>query len=128
MARLENGNYVIMVGLRQIEGEDGNPVDQIAVFDPLADQQGFIFLDREQFEKSWKGEVLLAKRTYSMLDSNQPFSLKWFLPEIVRQRTAFTDVAIAALFIHLIALVVPLYFQIVIDKVLVNYAIQRCRC
>ena len=78
----------------------------------------------KKFEKSWKGEVLLTKRTYSMLDSNQPFSLKWFLPEIFRQRTAFTDVAIAALFIHLIALVVPLYFQIVIDKVLVNYAIS----
>jgi subfamily B ATP-binding cassette protein HlyB/CyaB len=59
-----------------------------------------------------------------LLDGNQPFSLKWFLPEIFRQRTAFMDVAIAALFIHLIALVVPLYFQIVIDKVLVNYAIS----
>jgi ATP-binding cassette subfamily B protein len=34
------------------------------------------------------------------------------------------DVAIAVFFIHLISLVVPLYFQIVIDKVLVNYALS----
>jgi len=59
-----------------------------------------------------------------MFDSNQPFSLKWFIPEIKKQWISFFDVAVAALFIHLIALVVPLYFQIVIDKVLVNSAIQ----
>ncbi|MEE2826466.1 MAG: peptidase domain-containing ABC transporter, partial [Planctomycetota bacterium] len=83
----------------------------------------FIFLNQLEFEKSWDGDTLLAKRVYSMLDSKQPFSLRWFIPEILRQRTAFTDVAIAALFINLIALVVPLFFQIVIDKVLVNYAL-----
>jgi subfamily B ATP-binding cassette protein HlyB/CyaB len=124
LAKLVNGNYVIFVGFRQVEGEEGKPAEQMAVFDPLADQQGFIFLDKEQVEKSWQGEVILAKRTYSLLDSEQPFSLKWFLPEIFKQRTAFVDVAVAALFIHLIALVVPLFFQIVIDKVLTNYAIE----
>ena len=124
MARLENGNYVIMIGLRKVEKEDGSVVEEIALFDPLADRKDFIFLDQEGFEKSWKGETLLTKRNYSMLDSNQPFSLRWFLPEIFRQRKAFVDVAVAVLFLNLIALVVPLFFQIVIDKVLVNYAIS----
>lgn len=123
IARLRNENYVILVGVRKQE-LDGKVFDQVAVFDPMADQQGFIYLSKEDFEKSWKGEVILAKRSFKLLDSNQPFSLKWFLPEMFRQRTAFIDVAVAALFIHLIALVVPLYFQIVIDKVLVNYAVQ----
>lgn len=122
MARLKNGNYVIMVGMRQVEDENGKVVEQIALFDPLADRPDFIFLTREQFEQSWDGDAILLKRVYSLLDSKQPFSLRWFIPEVFRQRTAFTDVAIAALFIHLIALVVPLFFQIVIDKVLVNYA------
>ena len=123
-ARLDNGNFVIIVGVRQAQNEAGKSVQEVAVFDPLADQQGFIFLSQEQFERSWKGELILAKKKYSLMDTNQRFSLRWFLPEIVRQRTAFMDVAIAALFIHLIALVVPLYFQIVIDKVLVNYALE----
>ncbi len=121
MIRLENGNYVIAVGMREAD-EEGNSVQQVAVFDPLADQQGFIFLNREDFEKSWKGEVILSKKKTSLLDTKQKFSLRWFLPEVFKQRTAFIDVAIAALFIHLIALIVPLFFQIVIDKVLVNYA------
>ncbi|MEL7496934.1 MAG: peptidase domain-containing ABC transporter [Planctomycetota bacterium] len=124
MARLKNGNYVILVGMRKIENESGETVEQLAVFDPLADQEGFIFLDKEKFESAWKGEVILAKRKFSMFDSKQPFSLTWFIPEIWRQRIAFVDVAVAAIFIHLIALVVPLFFQIVIDKVLVNSAMQ----
>ena len=123
IARLNNGNYVIIVGTRQ-QDDDGTTVTQAAVYDPLADKQGFIYLDQKDFEKAWKGEVILSKRTFSLLDTKQPFSLKWFVPEMFKQRTAFMDVAIAALFIHLIALVVPLYFQIVIDKGLVNYAIQ----
>lgn len=123
IARLKNENFVILVGVRKQE-LDGEIYDQVAVFDPMADQQGFIYLSKDDFERSWKGEVIFAKRTFNLLDSQQPFSLKWFLPEMFRQRTAFMDVAVAALFIHLIALVVPLYFQIVIDKVLVNYAVQ----
>lgn len=122
MAKLENGNYVIIVGMRLHQTEDNKSITQVVVFDPLADRTDFLHLSREEFEKSWKGKILLTKRTYRLLDQNQPFSLRWFLPEMFRQRTAFTDVAIAALFIHAIALVVPLYFQIVIDKVLVNYA------
>ena len=123
MARLKNGNYVIFVGMRQHQLDDGSVEDQVAVFDPLADRPDFIFLDRAELEKSWDGDAILTKRVYSLLDSKQPFSLRWFVPEVLRQRTAFTDVAIAALFINLIALVVPLFFQIVIDKVLVNYAL-----
>lgn len=124
MAKLSNGNYVILVGMRKAEDETGEEVEQIAAFDPLASEQGFIYLTREKFESNWKGEVILAKRTFSMLDADQPFSLKWFIPEILRQGYSFVHVGVAAVFIHLIALVVPLYFQIVIDKVLVNSALQ----
>jgi ATP-binding cassette subfamily B protein len=111
IGKLNNGNYVILVGLRLIQNDDGTESEQMALFDPLADQSGFVYLDQEKFESAWKGEVILAKRKYSLLDQKQPFSLRWFLPEIIRQRTAFTDVAVAAFFIHLIALVVPLFFS-----------------
>ena len=121
IARLKNGNYVIVVGMRDND-EEGSTVQQIAVFDPLGSEEGFIFLSQEQFERSWKGEVILAKKKTSLLQKKQKFSLRWFIPEVLREWRSFRDVGLAALFIHLIALVVPLYFQIVIDKVLTNYA------
>ena len=77
--RLENGNYVIAVGFRQHEIEDGSTVDQVAIFDPLADRPDFLFLTQSEFENGWKGEAIFLKRKYSILDSNQPFSLKWFI-------------------------------------------------
>jgi ATP-binding cassette subfamily B protein len=122
IARLANGNFVIIVGVRQID-VDGRAEEQVAIFDPLADRSDFLFLSRADFEKAWRGETILAKRLLSLMDPNQPFSLKWFLPEIARQGVSFTDVAIAVLFTHVIGLVVPLYFQIVIDKVLVHSAV-----
>lgn len=124
MARLKNGNYVILVGLRQVEGDNGKINEELAVFDPLANSQDFLFLDRKDFEKNWDGDVILAKRRFAMFDAEQPFSLRWFLPEMAKQWTAFFDVIVAAFFIYLLALVVPLFFQIVIDKVLVNEAIN----
>ena len=121
MIRLANGNYVIAVGMRDSD-EEGSVEKQVAIFDPLASDQGFIFLSREKFEQSWDGEVILAKKKKALLDTKQKFSLRWFIPEVLREWRSFLNVGLAAIFIHLIALVVPLFFQIVIDKVLVNYA------
>jgi ATP-binding cassette subfamily B protein len=70
MAKLTNGNYVIIVGLRRKELEDGTILNQVAIFDPLADRPDFIFLERDDFERSWKGEVILAKRTFTVLDQD----------------------------------------------------------
>nr|WP_321467026.1 peptidase domain-containing ABC transporter [uncultured Desulfobulbus sp.] len=48
--------------------------------------------------------------------------MRWFIPEVLRQKWTFFDVGLAVLFINLIGLVTPIFFQIVIDKVLVNQA------
>ena len=79
-------------------------------------------MTREEFASLWTGEIYIFKRVYKLSDETQPFSLRWFIPEILRQKTAFVDIAIAVLFINAIALVTPIFFQIVIDKVLVNQA------
>lgn len=113
LLRLENGNYVVALGLRADTAELG-------VIDPLADRPGPIPLDREALGRAWKGEALLLRRVFRLDDERQPFGLRWFLPEILRQRSIFRDVAVAALLLHLIGLAVPIFFQLVIDRVLVH--------
>lgn len=127
MARLVNGNWVILVGNRQEAGENGSVETKIAVYDPMAEGQGFIYITQSQLEAKWKGSAMLLKKKHSVMDKDQPFSFWWFLPEFARQWKTFFDVGVAALFLHLIALVTPLYFQIVIDKVLVNSAVETLR-
>jgi ATP-binding cassette subfamily B protein len=115
VARLDNGNWVILSGVRR---DPQSPA--VLVVDPLGEGGKALVLERERFERSWRGEVLLLKRVYSLLDPQQPFGLAWFLPEMLREKEAFRSVVVAALALHLIALLVPIYFQLVIDKVLVH--------
>ncbi len=117
LAILRNGNGVIFSGFR-----DDNGRSEVAIIDPLADRPGFMFVDRQQLAEVWDGELVLLKRRHKLSDEGQPFGLRWFVPEILKHRRAFGHVALAAMFLHLIGLSTPFFFQIVIDKVLVHNA------
>ena len=64
------------------------------------------------------------KRVYKLADEEQPFGLRWFIPEFLKLRGLFGQIAMAVLMINAIALITPLFFQIVVDKVLVNNTYQ----
>jgi ATP-binding cassette subfamily B protein len=64
--------------------------------------------------------VVLIKRSYALTDPSQPFSLRWFIPEFLRQRRALVDVVMAALTLHVLALATPIFFQLMIDRVVVH--------
>jgi subfamily B ATP-binding cassette protein HlyB/CyaB len=116
LAQLDNGNWVSIVLVEQ--NEDGG--ETVRLHDPLAQNPGPIDVPMEQFCTRWRGELLLAKRSYAISDPYQPFGFRWFVPELVRQRRLFMDVAIAVLFLYALGLATPIFFQLVIDKVLVH--------
>ena len=117
LARLSNGRGVIVVGIRNGEGTRQG---RVAVLDPLADMAEVVLLDEEDFCQQWEGDVVFLKRRHLLSDPNQPFSLRWFIPEIWKQKIAFRDIIIAAIALTLLALASPIFFQLVIDKVLVH--------
>jgi ATP-binding cassette subfamily B protein len=117
LARRTNGTGVIVVGVRKEEGETEG---RIAVLDPLADMSTVEWTDREKFSELWNGEVIFLKRSHSLTDPNQPFSLRWFIPEILKQKKAFRDIIFGAMAMNLLAIAPPMFFQIVIDKVLTH--------
>ncbi|MBV6322472.1 type I secretion system permease/ATPase [Duganella violaceipulchra] len=53
-----------------------------------------------------------------------PFGLRWFLPSLQRHRSQFVWVLLVSLVLQLIALVSPLFFSSVVDKVLVSRGID----
>jgi subfamily B ATP-binding cassette protein HlyB/CyaB len=117
LARLQNGNWIAIVGAEKDEA--GEAV--LRIFDPLAEAAGgMIAVKLAQFSKHWNGEILFAKRSYGMADPEQPFGFRWFIPEILQQGRLFGDVAVAALFLYALGLATPIFFQLVIDKVLVH--------
>jgi ATP-binding cassette, subfamily B, bacterial HlyB/CyaB len=69
----------------------------------------------------WSGEIILITRRFLGIGTNpEMLGFRWFLPSIWRYREPLANVLVASLFIQLFALVTPLFFQIVIDKVLVH--------
>ena len=120
MARLSGGNMVILVGVKA--GENGAE-DQVAVLNPANANAQVTLVARSDFQRHWQGEVLFVKRQHKLTDPNQPFGLRWFIPEILKQKTAFRDIFIAAIAMQLLALASPMFFQLVIDKVLTHQSV-----
>ena len=118
LARLKDGNSMIVVGAR---ADDGGV---FAVLDPLGDLGAVKMLDPASFQSLWSGEVLFLKRTSKLSDTRQPFGLRWFIPEILLQKAAFRDIAIAAMAMNILGLASPIFFQLVIDKVLVHHSVS----
>ena len=47
----------------------------------------------------------------------QKFSFKWFVPHLLKHKKLWRDIIIGSMFIQLIALAMPLFTQVTIDKV-----------
>lgn len=80
----------------------------------------FQFVEEAEFTEMFTGEAILLKRDYSVFDEDQPFGLRWFIPELLKLKGVFGQIALAVLLLTLIALATPLFFQNVVDKVLVH--------
>jgi subfamily B ATP-binding cassette protein HlyB/CyaB len=110
--RMKDGAYRVLALRHQQEGtlRIGNPLTRT-----VQDEQP------EALAAAWDGEVILVTRRWGGVGIDPAlFGFRWFLPSIWRYRVPLAHVLIASLFVQLFALITPLFFQIVIDKVLVH--------
>src|SRR5205823_3975788 len=52
------------------------------------------------------------------------FGLSWFVPVVARFKRIFAEVLLVSLFMQIAALATPLFFQVIIDKVLVHKGVS----
>jgi subfamily B ATP-binding cassette protein HlyB/CyaB len=70
-----------------------------------------------------KGEaILVARRIGGPGADPKTFGFTWFLPSLARYRKPLMQVLTASLVVQLFALATPIFFQLVVDKVLVHKA------
>jgi subfamily B ATP-binding cassette protein HlyB/CyaB len=62
--------------------------------------------------------ILISRKLGGAGVDPQTFNLQWFFPSIWRYRKPLAHVLVASFFVQIFALVTPLIFQVVIDKVL----------
>lgn len=113
IARLQDGSYVILGKFT----ESGLLVQHPTESRPQ-------FMQRSEFEDIWDGNLILITRRAGIGELVRAFNLSWFLQAMGKYRRLFTEVFIASFFLQLFGLISPLFFQVVIDKVLVHHGIS----
>ncbi len=74
----------------------------------------------DQFTEGWTGELILIASRASLAGDLSKFDFSWFIPALVKHRRLLGEVLGISLALQLFALVSPLFFQVVMDKVLVH--------
>lgn len=77
-------------------------------------------LSYDEFSSLWNGQIILLTRRNSVLDEIRKFDISWFVPAMIKYKRFLIEVLVASFFIQLFALITPLFFQVVMDKVLVH--------
>ncbi len=71
-------------------------------------------------EQRFGEDALLLTSREAIAGDKRPFDISWFIPALVKYRRPLRDVLIGSFFLQLMGLVSPIFFQLVIDKVLVH--------
>ncbi len=118
----KNGKYAVFCGFRN-NSEDKM---EAVLLDPESDLYNtpdrFLFYSEEKFNEEYTGKFILLKKVYKLTDEEQPFSLRWFIPEFIKNKGIFGEIALMVVMLTIFSLIIPLFFQIVVDKVLINQA------
>lgn len=77
-------------------------------------------LMRDELEAMWSGELVLITTREGLGAAGRRFDFTWFIPQIVKYRRLIGEVLLITLALNLLGLAAPLFFQNVVDKVLVH--------
>jgi subfamily B ATP-binding cassette protein HlyB/CyaB len=77
----------------------------------------------EQLARTWDGEAVFVTTRAGIGFGPEAFDVSWFIPALWRYKHLLRAVLIASLVLQLLARATPLFFQVVIDRVLVHQSL-----
>jgi subfamily B ATP-binding cassette protein HlyB/CyaB len=79
-----------------------------------------VTMSRAELEAVWNGKLIFIAKRASLAEAAKKFDLAWFVPAILKYKRILAEVLVASFALQLFGLVSPLFFQVIIDKVLVH--------
>ncbi len=76
--------------------------------------------NKAQFTERYSGEVVQVASRASAAKALAKFDFTWFIPAVIKYRRILIEVLIVSVVLQIFALITPLFFQVVMDKVLVH--------
>jgi ATP-binding cassette, subfamily B, bacterial HlyB/CyaB len=113
IASLRDGGFLVLAKA----GEDKVLVQSPQTYRP-------VLMTRDEFHAVWDGGLILMTRRAGLSDMTRRFDITWFLGAVHKYRRLLGEVLVASFFLQMFALVSPLFFQVVIDKVLVHQSLS----
>jgi ATP-binding cassette, subfamily B, bacterial HlyB/CyaB len=126
IAPLRDGSFVI---LGKVLGRDNAETPDDAAPGALTGSRVLVqfplsprprIMTRTELEEAWDGRLILMTRRASVTDLGRRFDISWFLGATRKYRWLLGEVLVASFFLQVFALVSPLVFQVIIDKVLAH--------
>ncbi|WP_366928621.1 ABC transporter transmembrane domain-containing protein [Variovorax sp.] len=93
---------------------------RVLLQDPASSTPRPVIEPLEVFATHWSGELILVTSRASLVGELAKFDFSWFIPSLVKHRRLLGEVLLISFMLQLFALVSPLFFQVVMDKVLVH--------
>src|SRR5258707_13762170 len=78
----------------------------------------------EELFAAGDGRLFVVPPRAGLSDIARRFDITWFLAAIHKYRRLLSEVLVASFFLQLLGLITPLFFQVVIDKVLVHRSLS----
>jgi len=94
--------------------------NKLLIHDPCAERPET--LTAEQLTQRWNEQLILIRSQASVVGELARFDFTWFIPAIVKYRKLLGEVLLVSFALQLFALLTPLFFQVVMDKVLVHHS------
>lgn len=93
--------------------------DQVLIQDPRIERPQVLPI--AEFSGRWAGQLVLFTSRASLAGDLAKFDFTWFIPAVVKYRKLLGEIMLVSFVLQLFALVTPLFFQVVMDKVLVHH-------
>lgn len=115
IAALRDGGFLL---IGQVNADEG----KVLVQEPTAARPRV--MTQAELEEVWDGRIVLMARRSALSSLTRRFDISWFVGAIAKYRGLLGEVLVASFFLQVFALVSPLFFQVVIDKVLSHRVIS----
>jgi subfamily B ATP-binding cassette protein HlyB/CyaB len=107
-----DGSYFIIARLDQ---------GKALIHDPRAQRPEIVTL--EALEARWSGQLIMLRSQAGNPGESSRFDFTWFIPAIVKYRKLLGEVMLVSFVLQIFSLITPLFFQVVMDKVLVHHGL-----
>ncbi|WP_449126295.1 type I secretion system permease/ATPase [Pseudomonas viridiflava] len=94
---------------------------KVLIHDPRSQRPEIITI--EDFVARWAGRLLFIRAGSGDAGESSRFDFTWFIPAVVKYRKLLGEVLLVSFVLQIFSLITPLFFQVVMDKVLVHHGL-----